>query len=345
MAFDACRLVEWFRQEIGRIRAKIVLFLRTPPVASNGLSQVDGMMPAFRQAGYVEQAGSALHAEGFSGGLAPRHWVIQQDDNKRAHLLVIETRSGSAVLRGTVVTFAAPAALWLPGEAEGGLSVEAGAQGYFVALSEDLLTRTVAGSPEALHLRRTTDRLVMLSGAQIDGALGAITNACAMLVRELRVPQRGSMTMIASHVLQLCLHLWRSAAPDESGSEDALRGDGPRLVGNFLQMVELHYRDGWPISRYAAALGVTEDRLHAHCKREKARSPRAIVHERLIHEACTRLQQLDLPVEQIGYGLGFRDPAYFNRFFRKHRGDSPGVYRRRARLEQAKQGPSYAAWP
>ena len=70
-----------------------------------------------------------------------------------------------------------------------------------------------------------------------------------------------------------------------SGSEDALRGDGPRLVGNFLQMVELHYRDGWPVSRYAAALGVTEDRLHAHCKREKARSPRAIVHERPTHGA------------------------------------------------------------
>ena len=132
---------------------------------------------------------------------------------------------------------------------------------------------------------------------------------------------------------------------DESGSEDTLRGDGPRLVGNFLQLVELHYRDSWPISRYAAALGVTEDRLHAHCKREKTRSPRAIVHERLIHEACTRLQQLDLPVEQIGYGLGFRDSGYFSRFFQKHQGIPPGAYRRRARAEQAKRGPFYAAWP
>ena len=56
--------------------------------------------------------------------------------------------------------------LWLPGEVEGDLQVEAGAQGYFVAVSEDLLTRTVAGSAEALHLRRTIDRLVILSGAQ-----------------------------------------------------------------------------------------------------------------------------------------------------------------------------------
>ena len=309
------------------------------------MSQVHGAMPTPRPADLVRQAGSALHAESFSGGLAPRHWVVQQGNVRRAHLLVIEGRSGSAVLRGTVIRFAAPALLWLPGEVEGDLKVEAGAQGYFVAVSEDLLTRTVAGSPEALHLRRTTDRLVMLSGAQIDGALDAVTNSCAMLVQELRVPQRGSMTMISSHVLQLCLHLWRSAVSDESGNEDTLRGDGPRLVGNFLQLVELHYRDSWPISRYAAALGVTEDRLHAHCKREKAHSPRAIVHERLIHEACTRLQQLDLPVEQIGYGLGFRDSGYFSRFFQKHQGIPPGAYRRRARAEQAKRGPFYAAWP
>jgi AraC family transcriptional activator of pobA len=59
-----------------------------------------------------------------------------------------------------------------------------------------------------------------------------------------------------------------------------------------------------------------------------------MIHERLVREACTRLQQLDLPVEQIGYGLGFRDPAYFNRF-----------YRPQIRLEQARNGPSYAAWP
>jgi AraC family transcriptional activator of pobA len=172
-----------------------------------------------RPPGFLEQAGSALHAEGFSGGLARGDWVIEQEPGRRAHLLVIETRSGSAELRGTVVRFEAPALLWLPGEIEGDLQVEAGAQGYFVAISDDLLTRTVAGSAEALHLRRTTNRLIMLSGTQIDGALDAVTNSCDMLVRELRTPRRGSMTMISSHVLQLCLHLWRSAVPENPAAK------------------------------------------------------------------------------------------------------------------------------
>ena len=162
---------------------------------------------------------------------------------------------------------------------------------------------------------------------------------------ELRTPGFGGATLISSHLLLLCLQLWRLSASHDERDEMAARGGGPALVGNFLQMVELHYRDGWPVARYADALGVTSDKLHAHCQREKSCGPRAIIHERLVREACTRLQQLDLPVEQIGYGLGFRDPAYFNRFFRKYRGASPGNYRRQIRLEHARSGPSYAAWP
>ncbi|MDP1882208.1 MAG: hypothetical protein Q8K88_04925, partial [Bradyrhizobium sp.] len=119
MAFDARRLVEQFRQEIGRIRAKIVLFRRFHPDVSDGLSQVHGAMPSPPPASFVEQAGSALHAEAFSGGLASRNWVIQQHHIRRAHLLVLEARRGSAVLRGSVVKFEAPTVLWLPGEVDG----------------------------------------------------------------------------------------------------------------------------------------------------------------------------------------------------------------------------------
>jgi AraC-like DNA-binding protein len=294
---------------------------------------------------FAETPVPALHAERFASGLAPASWVIRQRGSRRSHLLAIETRRGSVALRGSTVAFEAPALLWLPADLEGDLQIEAGAQGYLIAVSEDFLTRIVAGSAEALHLRRTIDRLVLLTAGQVEGTFNAITTSCDTLVRELQSPGRGTATMMSSHVLLLCLHLWRSVISGESTDETGQRGDGPRLIGNFLQMVELHYRDGWPVARYATALGVTEDKLHAHCKREKGISPRAVVHARLIHEARTRLQQLDLPVEQIGYGLGFRDPGYFNRFFRKRQGASPGAYRRSARMDQVRRGASYAAWP
>ena len=302
-------------------------------------------VPIISGSGFAEKRPPALHGECFAPGLAPRSWTIRQSLARRSHLLLIESRRGTASLRGSAIAFAAPALLWLPGDHEGSLQIEAGTRGYLLSVSDDFLTRTVAGSAEALPLRRTIDRLVLLQGAQLAPSFDTILASCNTLTSELSSPGRGTMTMMSSHVLLLCLQLWRAAIPDDDVNEAAQRGGGPRLVGNFLQMVELHYRDGWTIARYAAALGVTEDRLHAHCKREKGCSPRAIIHQRLIHEACARLRQLDLPVEQIGYGLGFRDPGYFSRFFRKHQNASPGAYRRRARLDASQHGPSYAAWP
>jgi AraC family transcriptional activator of pobA len=286
----------------------------------------------------------AVRAEAFSADLAARSWVIRQKSGRRAHLLLLQSDRGQASWHGTSVALQAPALLWLPGSIDATVEAGPGADGFLLSVDDDFLIKIVAGHAEALHLRRTTERVALISGEALPPALDTIVQSCREIVAELRTPGFGGATLISSHLLLLCLQLCRLSAPQDDRDEAAARG-GPALVGNFLQMVELHYRDGWPVARYADALGVTSDRLHAHCQREKSCGPRAIIHERLVQEACTRLQQLDLPVEQIGYGLGFRDPAYFNRFFRKYRGASPGNYRRQIRLEHARNGPSYAAWP
>jgi AraC family transcriptional regulator, transcriptional activator of pobA len=46
---------------------------------------------------------------------------------------------------------------------------------------------------------------------------------------------------------------------------------------------------------------------------------------RLSAEAKLRLGQLEQSVEQIGFGLGFRDAGYFSRFFNSHFGEPPGA--------------------
>jgi AraC family transcriptional activator of pobA len=287
----------------------------------------------------------AARAEAFSAALATRSWSIRQKAERRAHLLLLQSGRGRASWQGTDIALEAATLLWLPANIDATVEVGPGARGFLLSIEDDFLIKIVAGNAEALHLRRTTERVALIGGDALPVHLDAIAESCRAIVAELRTPGYGGATLISSHLLLLCLQLWRLSASHDEPHEMAARGGGPALVGNFLQMIELHYRDGWPVARYAAALGVTPDRLHAHCQREKGCGPRAIIHERLVREACTRLQQLDLPVEQIGYGLGFRDPAYFNRFFRKYRGEAPGSYRRQIRLEHARSGPSYAAWP
>ena len=107
-----------------------------------------------------------------------------------------------------------------------------------------------------------------------------------------------------------------------------------RWFTNFRTLLETHYLEHWPIARYARTLGLTESRLNRLCERQSGRSAFALVQERLALEARRRLTYVAMPVAQIAHELGFRDPAYFSRFFRRHAGVPPDRFRR----QQGAQG-------
>jgi AraC family transcriptional regulator, transcriptional activator of pobA len=108
----------------------------------------------------------------------------------------------------------------------------------------------------------------------------------------------------------------------------------------------LHYRDNLSIEVFAKLLGATRAHLHDACQRSADCTPLQLVHARLLEEARLRLEHTEFPIEQIAYGLGFRDPAYFNRFFKQLAGVAPGAYRQSiAAARSTIDAPSFAAWP
>jgi AraC-like DNA-binding protein len=107
----------------------------------------------------------------------------------------------------------------------------------------------------------------------------------------------------------------------------------------------LHFRDRVSVKGYAELLGVTRARLNDACVRVAGSPPQAMLHARLIDEARRRLDQSGLSVEQVAYSLGFRDPAYFNRFFTRLTGLTPGEFKKAAREAKIAEESSFAAWP
>jgi AraC family transcriptional regulator, transcriptional activator of pobA len=95
----------------------------------------------------------------------------------------------------------------------------------------------------------------------------------------------------------------------------------------FQALLELHFPDHWPIARYARMVGMSEGRLNRLCRAQRARSAFELLQERLLRESRRRLAYVGMSVAQVARELGFRDPAYFCRFFKRHTGLSPSRFR------------------
>ena len=290
--------------------------------------------------------GPALVAARMETAFAHRTWSIGSAHGRGRFNAFLVNR-GIAQLRADNEAFelTGPFMLWLPRAANGIFRLLAGGEGYTFSVAEDFVWRTAGDSPVALHLRPLLDRTAVAAADRVAPCLGELRMSFEVLVRESREQQPGAAAVSGAHLMLLLLYLWR--ATDLVASASSMRGSAPTTAQRFRQLIELHYRENFRIDDYARRLGVTRAHLHEACLRATERTPLTLVHDRLTAEACARLEQTELPVEQVGYGLGFRDPGYFNRFFKKQTGRTPAAFRQelRAARPRSEAIASFAAWP
>ena len=275
--------------------------------------------------------------------LSARTWSIATlvGESRCQAFLVLHGEATFAGDDGTTVELTAPFMLWLPPLTLGEFRLKAGSDGVVASIAENFILRTVVDSPVAAHLRPLLGRTTVAPHDKIAANLAEIEIAFAALVRESHEQKPGASAMMGHHLGSLLLHLWRA-----SGSNTAVRGTGTTTVQRFRQLIELHYRDNLSIDVFAKLLGVTRAHLHDACARSARCTPLKLVHDRLLEEARLRLENTEFPIEQIAYGLGFRDPGYFNRFFKRLTGVAPGTYRQTiATARSTIAAPSFAAWP
>ncbi|SCL69079.1 helix-turn-helix domain-containing protein [Micromonospora peucetia] len=85
---------------------------------------------------------------------------------------------------------------------------------------------------------------------------------------------------------------------------------------------------GEPPRAYARRMGVSVRHLNDAVPLATGTTPARLIRRARVLEAKRLLTGTDLTVATIADRLGFADPAYFCRFFRREAGDSPGAFRR-----------------
>jgi AraC-like DNA-binding protein len=92
-------------------------------------------------------------------------------------------------------------------------------------------------------------------------------------------------------------------------------------------LLEQHFRSESHPAVYARMLRSTERALNEATRRALGATPNRLIRDRVLLEAKRLLLHSSMAVAQVADQLGFDDPAYFSRCFKKHTGRSPVDYR------------------
>lgn len=99
------------------------------------------------------------------------------------------------------------------------------------------------------------------------------------------------------------------------------------LLRQFKILVEEVFTYEHQVNYYAERLSITADYLNKVVKNSIGISAKDFILQRILLEAKRQLIYSNAPSKEIGYELGFRDPAYFSNFIKKHTGKSVRSFR------------------
>lgn len=144
---------------------------------------------------------------------------------------------------------------------------------------------------------------------------------------ELEEKQNEGHDKIAGAYINLLLLILQRACNNfvnQSGKE--ISGKTGLLIA-FKRLLEKNFASGMKPGEYGKHLNITTGYLNDILKEAFNKTTGELLQERIVLEGKRLLFHTDLTINEVAYKLGFEDPAYFARLFRKNTGLTPKDYR------------------
>ncbi len=262
----------------------------------------------------------------------PKHnWEIHPHRHDNLHqLLILEQGTVLVQMKDYKSEEVGPCILSIPSKEVHGFVHQPGVRGYIVTIVDSYLHGVFAETErqkfsnlfnEALVIRLDPDKKVSWDFEMI----------MLRIVEEYRHQKPGQTCVIGAYLKIIFVLMGRLSSQSLTAKQGHQYDARIKNYESFVKLMEEHYTKHWSVSEYADALGLTSGRLNRLCQRYTGQNAMQIIHGYLISEAKRKLIYLDMSMNEVAYDLGFKDPAYFSRFFAKHCNEPPGKFKLRMR--------------
>ena len=146
---------------------------------------------------------------------------------------------------------------------------------------------------------------------------------------ELRERREGYREAALAYLTLLLVDVGRLTA---EVVDDLKLNDEP-LLAEVFGFVEEHYRERVSLRDVARAVSLSPGHLTTVVRRKTGRTVVEWIAERRLAEARRLLVETDLSAEEVGHRVGYNDPTYFVRSFRRAHGTTPLRWRHTGRPE------------
>jgi len=160
--------------------------------------------------------------------------------------------------------------------------------------------------------------------------LVTLTNELRDVWHNMQAEEAHQADLFHSALLRKYLHTFMLLAEREHLKQDKnpkMQGANFELFLGFKNLLEEHFRIEKGISFYTEKLFISPKVLTNITQLMLGKTPKQLIDERVVLEAKRLLVHSYNPIKTIGLYLGFDEPTNFNKFFKKHLGQTPAAFR------------------
>jgi AraC family transcriptional activator of pobA len=201
--------------------------------------------------------------------------------------------------------------------------------GRFCIFKDAFFTEHIRGSLKDLPMFAPGGKPAYMLDSKQDQYINAVFEK---MLEEINSGYRFKYDLIRNYIMEI-VHYALKMEPSENLYEHT--DANARITAVFTELLERQFPIESPTQQFslrsakdfARQLNVHVNHLNRAIRNTTGKTTTEHIFERLISEAKALLKHTDWNVSEIGYCLGFEEPAHFNHFFKKLTSTTPTAFR------------------